>query len=224
MEIIGLVKNSFVDYPGKISAVFFTPGCNFNCWYCHNESILKETKGNYLEVNLILFLEERKELLDAVVISGGEPTLQEDLPSFIRKIKNTGLLVKLDTNGTNPEMLEQLMKEKLVDYVAMDIKQTMDKYEKIVQVPVKIDKIRRSINLLIKGDVEYEFRTTLAPGISNADVEEMAKEITGANAYYIQKYTPQKGEEDLDVHKKLVYHNALLLAQKYVKNAKLRGF
>ena len=224
MEIIGIEKNSMVDYPGKIAAVFFTPGCNFNCWYCHNKSILKEQRGSYLEVNLIRMLEERREFLDAVVISGGEPTLQSDLVNFIRKVKGMGFLVKLDTNGTNPEVLEELVKEKLIDYVAMDLKQSFDKYEEVTCVPVKIDKVRRSINFLMQGEIPYEFRTTFVVGMSPIDIENIAKEIAGANKFYIQKYNPQLGEENLDVHKKLVYHNALILAQKYVKNTKLRGF
>ncbi|PIU62016.1 anaerobic ribonucleoside-triphosphate reductase activating protein, partial [archaeon CG07_land_8_20_14_0_80_38_8] len=121
--IKGMVESSFIDYPGKIALVVFTAGCNFHCHYCHNPELVNPTPPFISEEKILLKLEKKREWLDAVVISGGEPTLHPDLPEFIKKIKDeTGLLVKLDTNGSNPEMLKKLINEKLIDYVAMDVK------------------------------------------------------------------------------------------------------
>ncbi|MEG1500318.1 MAG: anaerobic ribonucleoside-triphosphate reductase activating protein, partial [Clostridia bacterium] len=123
MEFGGFVKNSFVDFPGVISSVVFTAGCNFNCWYCHNQGLINgEIKGHIHETEVLDFLISRKGFIDGLVISGGEPTLHLGLKAFIQKVKDLGLLIKLDTNGTNPKLLEELLEENLVDFVAMDIK------------------------------------------------------------------------------------------------------
>ena len=192
MQIAGLIKNSVVDYPGKIAAVVFTPGCNLDCYYCHNRFLLsEETRGDLLPAEEVLrFLDKRKKLLDGFVISGGEPTLQEDLQEFIQKVKSLGYKIKLDTNGTNPERLKDLLDSKLLDYVAMDFKAPFLKHGQIcgIDAPPVLEKIKESIKLLLTGPIEYEFRTTFVPELKQEDILEMAEYIQGARLYVLQQY------------------------------------
>ncbi len=193
MKIGGLQKCSLIDFPGKISAIVFTIGCNFRCPYCHNPELVDETGAEVLESEIFEFLARRKNLLDAVTITGGEPTMHKDLIPFIRKIKEMGFLVKLDSNGTNPEVIEQVQKEKLVDYIAMDIKAPVDSYEKTTGRPVNSDTIRRSISLLMQGDIPYEFRTTVVKTLLPLDdFQKIGNDIRGAKRYYLQKFVPTK--------------------------------
>jgi len=190
MKIAGFQKNSFIDYPGKMAAVIFTPGCNLNCYYCHNRSLIQgdSVKSFYHHDVVLDFLKKRSGFLDGVVITGGEPTLQKGLEDFIRRIRGLGYAIKLDTNGTNPNMLQELIKKGLLDYVAMDIKASQNRYEEICGTKVIWEDIYRSIQILLKGDIEYEFRTTLAPDLTEQDLLEMARMIQGANLYALQQY------------------------------------
>lgn len=193
MLIGGLQRSSLIDYPAKISAVIFTQGCNFKCGYCHNPK-LTNYKG---QVNSLLalyqFLKSRVGKLDAVVITGGEPTLQKDLADFISKIKKMGFLIKLDTNGTNPDVLKGLIKKNLLDYIAMDIKAPLEKYQKIAGVEVDAQKISESIKLIMNSNVEYEFRTTvIASQLGLKDFEKIGALINGAEKYYLQKFVPKE--------------------------------
>lgn len=190
----GLQKSSLIDYPGKISAIIFTQGCNFACPYCHNPELgANEISTSYQAASIIEFLHSRKGKLDAVVITGGEPTLHTGLPEFIKKIKNLGFLVKLDTNGTNPKMLEQLISEKLIDYVAMDIKAPIEKYSDIVCSKVKTDNILKCIEILKNSKVDYEFRTTVVKSqLSRSDFFKIAALIQDAPRYYLQRFFPTK--------------------------------
>lgn len=158
MLIGGLQKSSLIDYPGKIAAVIFTQGCNFRCPYCHNPELVNGERGTINgkchEMAVLEFLKKRIGKLDGVVITGGEPTLHNNLPEFIKQIKNLGFAIKLDTNGTNPEMLKQLIDEKLIDYVAMDIKAPLDKYSEIVCTKVDTDKILKSIGILKNSNIK----------------------------------------------------------------------
>ncbi len=170
MKIGGLEKLSLLDYPDNIAAIIFTQGCNFRCGFCYNPMLVwptdkKNKKGLSLikEKDLFLFLESRLNRLDGVVISGGEPTIHNDLPMFIKKIKDLGLLVKLDTNGTNPGMLLKLWQEKLIDYVAMDLKAPWEKYKKVVGPKVDCSLLKKSAKILIGKRIPHEFRTTLVP-------------------------------------------------------------
>lgn len=207
MKIAGLQKNSFIDYPGKIAAVIFTPGCNLKCYYCHNYQLLAENAlaGLIPEKTVISFLQEKKGLLDAVVISGGEPTLQPDLGDFIQAVKKLGYLVKLDTNGTNPDILKKLIKQSLLDYVAMDIKAPVEKYRQICGTDEYAARISASIDLLLKGAVEYEFRTTVVPELKEEDILAMAGRIKGAGKYILQqvRYRPtETGNGDPRLYQK----------------------
>ncbi len=223
MHIGGVVKNSFVDYPGKIACTIFTIGCNYNCWYCHNSHLLS-SKDKIDENKVLEFLRERKNWLDGVVVSGGEPTLQPDLEEFIKKIKDMDYPVKLDTNGSNFDVLKRLVDNKLVDYVAMDIKAPFDKYKNITQTDVNIENVKKSIEFLKSGQVDYEFRTTFSPDLTVDDIENICKEIKGAKNYSIQKYRvveynkinmkPKNHEEHI---------RARDVAKKYVQNVLVKG-
>jgi len=194
MTFGGLEKFTLIDYPGKIACVAYTIGCNFRCPYCHNPELVDETvEARITEKELFDFLGERTHMLEGVVITGGEPTMHEDLPSVMERVKSLGYLVKLDTNGTNPVMLHQVVEGGLADYVAMDIKSPMRKYSATVARPVDIDAIRSSIDFLLSSPVEYEFRTTVIKGMQlPEDIEEIGKEIKGARRYFLQKFIPTK--------------------------------
>jgi len=194
MTFGGLEKFTLIDYPGKIACVAYTIGCNFRCPYCHNPELVDETvEARITEKELFDFLGERTHMLEGVVITGGEPTMHEDLPSVMERVKSLGYLVKLDTNGTNPVMLHQVVEGGLADYVAMDIKSPMRKYSATVARPVDIEAIQSSIDFLLSSPVEYEFRTTVIKGMQlPEDIDEIGKEIKGARRYFLQKFIPTK--------------------------------
>ena len=191
MQIAGLQKSSLLDYPSKIAAVIFTLGCNFRCPYCHNPNLITAVSSNSLfdETAVFNFLKQRQGKLDAVVVSGGEPSLQKDIAEFFRKIKDLGYLAKLDTNGTNPDVIKRLVNEKLVDYIAMDIKSPLNKYEQTVCRSIDIGKISESIEFIMSCGVEYEFRTTVVRSqLDILDFENIGKILKGAKRYYLQKF------------------------------------
>lgn len=192
-NIAGLQKTTFIDYPDKIACIVFTQGCNFRCGYCHNPELF-ENKEPLISLEAFFdFLKLRKGKLDGVVITGGEPTLQKDLKEFIKNIKDLGFVVKLDSNGTNPKILEELLKENILDYVAMDIKAPLEKYEQIVNCNVNIENIKKSIDLIMNSNIEYEFRTTvLKSQLSYEDFEKIGKLISGSKKYYLQKFVASK--------------------------------
>ena len=196
MFIIGGVqKTTLIDFPGKIAAIVFTQGCNFRCGYCHNPSLLinKSELNNYTEEDFFSFLQTRTGKLDGVVITGGEPTLQSGLYDFIKKIKQMGFAVKLDTNGTNPDVIEKLLNDNLLDYIAMDIKAPIEKYENIVCTNIKQENILRSIYLIINCKINYEFRTTVIKSqLSFDDFDKIGQMINGAKRYYMQKFVPSE--------------------------------
>lgn len=191
MEIGGIQKFSTVDYPGYTVASIFTIGCNMRCGYCHNpELVLPEQYAGAIPTEEILeFLESRRGLLDGVAISGGEPTMQPDLPAFIRNVRAMGFRIKLDTNGTNPEMLKYLIDEKLVDFVAMDIKGPLDKYVQIAARPVDLDAIETCIDLI--KTVDHEFRTTIVrTQLEPRDFEAIGELVHGAQRFALQYFIP----------------------------------
>ena len=215
-------KNSFVDYPSKISCVVFTPGCNMNCWYCHNREIINESEGAYDEEQVLEFLKKRAGFLDAVVVSGGEATLQPDLVEFIKKVKAMGYLVTLDTNGTNPEVLTNLINEKLVDYVAMDIKAPFEKYNLVTPIkPEMLENVKRSVEILKSANIAHEFRTTFAPNLTKEDIINLLREISPVKNYSLQMYVRPKFIEDkLENHKKETFEEIKEIAinEKLVEN------
>ena len=192
MRIGGLQRLTLIDYPGKIACTVFTVGCSFRCPFCHNpELVLPERfpAPNAMEKEFFEHLEKRKGKLEGVCITGGEPTIQPDIIEFIKKIKGMGFLVKLDSNGTRPLVLEKIIKEELVDYIAMDIKSSPENYSLVTGAKVDIAAIGKSVAMIMGGGIPYEFRTTVVPGLhTEQDFLKIAKWIKGAQFYYLQGY------------------------------------
>lgn len=192
MQIGGIQKTSLLDYPEKISAIVFTKGCNFRCGYCHNPELFSPSSTQAINSSEFFeFLNKRRGKLDAVVITGGEPCLQKDLLEFILKIKEFGFLVKLDTNGSFPDILRKIIPH--IDYVAMDIKAPLEKYSQIIGVNVDIRNIKESIDLIMTSGLDYEFRTTVVKSqLSEEDFLNISETIKGAKKYYLQKFRAEK--------------------------------
>ena len=194
----GIQKTTLIDFPQKVAAIVFTQGCNFCCGYCHNPELIKTCHSELVSEafsteKIFSFLKTRIGKLDGVVITGGEPTIQKDLYDFVKKIKSMGFSVKLDTNGTNPAIIEKLIKENLLDYIAMDIKAPLDKYQQITSVKCGKDNIQKSINLIMNSNIDYEFRTTVVKSqLSFDDFNKIGLLIQGAKRYYLQKFIPTK--------------------------------
>ena len=192
MNIGGLLKNTMIDYPGKLSCGIFLSGCNFDCPYCHNPELARGCSRHVAEIDpdsVYRFIETRKGFLDGVVISGGEPTLQADLYDLCRDIKEMGYPVKLDTNGSRPRVLKRLIAEGLVDYIAMDLKTDPVKYASYIQSGCNVDAILSSIKLIMDSAVAYEFRTTCVKPIVTAQiVENICRLIEGARMYSLQRF------------------------------------
>jgi pyruvate formate lyase activating enzyme len=193
MKIGGMQKLSLVDFPGKLSSIIWTIGCNFRCPFCYNSDLVFEKAQEMPEQEVLDYLKKRKEMLDAVVITGGEPLLQEDIFDFLKKIRGMDYKIKIDSNGSMPETLEQLIDERLVDYVALDIKAPPEKYEKLIGIHFDPKKIEQSINLLreneSRGNIDYEFRTTFVPKLlTKQDIFDIAKWISGSKRYYLQQF------------------------------------
>jgi len=188
----GLQKNSLIDYPGKVSCALFLAGCNFDCPYCHNPGLVtyKNGSSSLIEADAVFgFLEHRRGLLEGVVVSGGEPTLQKDLAFLCSRIKGMGYEVKLDTNGSRPAIVRELIDQGLVDYVAMDIKAEPDQYTKFICHGCRPDSILESIQVIMASSLPYEFRTTCArPIVDAAAIERIAKLISGAERYILQQF------------------------------------
>jgi pyruvate formate lyase activating enzyme len=190
MRIGGLLKFSLIDYPGKVAAVVFTAGCNFRCPFCHNpELVLPELFNPSFEVDDILaFLEKRKGQLQGVVVTGGEPTIHNDLPDFLSRIKSLGYLIKLDTNGSRPDVLQDVIDRKLVDFLAMDIKSSLENYCKATGAPIDLSAIKESISIIKGSGCEYQFRTTLLKKVvSESDLLDIMKLVGDAREYRLQK-------------------------------------
>lgn len=189
MNIAGFVKTSFVDYPGKIASVVFTKGCNLRCSYCHNLSLLDENgpSTGILPKEIFEWLSKRKGMIDAVVVSGGEPTLQKNLHVFIEELKARNLLVKLDTNGTNPDILRTLIEDELLDFIAMDLKAPLSKYERITGIrQLKLSTIRESVEVIKNSGLDHEFRTTLCPELEADDIPSLILDFEITSNYVVQ--------------------------------------
>jgi pyruvate formate lyase activating enzyme len=192
MNIGGFEKYSFIDYPGCISSVVFTVGCNFHCPYCHNPELVRPGSngpaGRLSQSDILAFLEKRRKYLDGVVITGGEPTLQPDLQQFCREVKSLGLSVKLDTNGSNPSALAALVSGGLVDYIAMDIKTDPDHYVPLISHDINPQYIKDSIRIILESGLPHEFRTTcVIPMVDSSSIRAIARLVQGADLYALQK-------------------------------------
>ncbi len=195
MHISGQQKLTLIDFPGHLATTIFTSGCNFRCPFCHNPELAMgkiekiSSSESKSETDFFKFLSARKGKIDGVCITGGEPTLQPGLVDFIKKIKACEFFVKLDTNGTRPDVLKCLLDLKLLDFVAMDIKNSPEKYSETVGVNVDVEKIKASVELIRNSFIDYEFRTTVVPGIHDyVDFLAIANWLSGSKAYYLQEY------------------------------------
>lgn len=191
MRIAGFQKCSLIDYPKKICAIVFTQGCNFRCPYCHNPELTNRRVYRELipEKDILAFLEKRQAVLEGVEISGGEPLLHKDLPRFVRIIKQIGYAVKLDTNGSYPKELKKIIDNRLVDYIAMDIKAPLEKYNFVAGVDVDVKSVERSIRIIMRCGLDYQFRTTVVKALLNIeDLKRICELIKGARSYVLQAF------------------------------------
>jgi len=189
MNIGGLQKTSLLDYPDNLSAIIWTVGCNFHCPFCYNKDIVEGKTGLISEEELFVFLEKRKGLIEGLVITGGEPLIQEDITDFCEKVKRLGYLIKIDTNGTYPEKLRELFDKKLVDYIAMDVKAPNSKYDELTDVKTDIKKIEKSIEIIRNSKLDYEFKTTFVPELlTKEDIVSIAKWLKGSKRFYLQQF------------------------------------
>lgn len=229
MKLIGLQKMTVLDFPGRVACIVFTFGCNFRCPFCHNASlVMGEGESDITEEEFFAYLKKRQGILDGVVVTGGEPLLQKDIEDFLRKIKSLGYEIKLDTNGTFPEKLKNIVNEGLVDYVAMDIKNAPEYYA-ITSGKEDIDltKIKESVDFLInEAQVEYEFRTTVVAQFHSESVmDEIGEMIKGAKNYYLQGFV-DSGDligENLSALPKANMQKMADRVSQYVQNVSLRG-
>lgn len=195
MKIGGLQKVSLIDYPGLICASIFFQGCNFQCSYCHNPELVNPMLFHpcLRESEVLDFLKARRGKIDAVTITGGEPTIQDDLIFFIKKIKKMGFAVKLDTNGSQPQVIKSLLAERMLDFIAMDIKGPLEKYASIAGVPVAEEKIMESVKSIVEAKIPHEFRTTIVKSqLAEKDILKIATLISGAGKYALQKFVGVK--------------------------------
>lgn len=229
MNILGLTKTTLLDYPEHVAATIFTGGCNFRCPFCHNRDIVFQNNIEAIDIEEILsFLIKRKNILSGVCITGGEPTLNNDLGEFIQRIKDIGYKVKLDTNGSNPDMLQDLIDKGLIDYCAMDIKNSREKYAVTCGYPyLNIESIEKSKDILLHQDkIEYEFRTTVVKELhSLEDMVNIAKWIQGAKHYFIQSYKDceQVICKGYSAYEDEVLENIVKACSLYVADTRLRG-
>ncbi len=231
MKIGGLQKLTLIDYPGKLACIIFLSGCNFRCSWCYSpELVVPEKIKEHPELKkeeLFAFLEKRKGKIEGVVFCGGEPTVDPELLQFAGEIKREGFSIKLDTNGSNPEVLKELLENKLLDYIAMDIKAPIERYQEVTGVKVDTDKIKESIEIIKNSGIEYEFRTTLIPGIhQEKDAVKMGKLIEGAEKYFLQNFLPEKTIDEGFLAKKPFtreeLENLKRAAEPFVQECKIR--
>ncbi len=233
MILSGLQKSTLIDYPGKIAAVIFTAGCNLRCGYCHNpemvlpDQIMTHSSFHISENIFFNFLDRRAGILDGVSICGWEPTIHRDLPDFCRKIKAKWFSVKLDTNGRDPDMIARLIDEDLVDYFAMDIKYTWEKYPTLVWSAIDQKKYEKSIELIMTRAKDYEFRSTIIDGVhTSEDIRKMASYIAWAKIYYLQNYRSDVTLDPLFVWNPFFdgeLKNFQIIAEESVKRCELRN-
>lgn len=229
MEIHGFLKTTLLDYPGRVACTVFSGGCNFRCPYCHNGDLVLAPKSLPLipKEEVLSHLRKRQGVLDGVCITGGEPTLQPDLETFLGEIKDLGYQIKLDTNGSRPEVLKSLLKKGLVDYVAMDIKHAPKRYPDICNVPdFSIEPIEESVSFLLAGSIPYEFRTTVVKELHRReDFEQIGAWIAGADAYYLQAYreTEQVIHPVFSSYTKKELEEIRSLLEKYLSRVEIRG-
>ncbi len=231
MHIKAVLPASVIEYPEHIADVLYVGVCNFRCPYCYNVDLVMrpEELPDLDSAEVLHELEARRGFVDGVVVSGGEPTLQPELVTFLSEVSALGLAVKLDTNGSRPDVLERCLERQIVDYVAMDIKSSMDKYQAAVGVPVDSERLRRSIRLLLHSEIDYEFRTTVVPSLVEAsDVQAILGLIAGARRYYLQSFRPDwtigwGREAPMGAPAPVFLHELAAMANDFVQCVGVRG-
>lgn len=231
VRIKGFNRTSLLDWDGRVAAVIYLPGCNFRCPFCHNrELVLTPEEYDDIPFEFVeAYVKENAEFLDGIVVTGGEPTIHKDLPALIRRIKGLGVKVKLDTNGTDPDMLKDLIDAKLIDFVAMDLKAPLDEtYNELAGAKVDIEKVKRSIRIIMESGIDYEFRTTMVPiMLKPEDYERMAAYVGTARKLVLQHFSPHNTiDPNLSVIKPLDEGKVRLIAERckpYVRRLVIRG-
>ena len=227
MRFGGVQKTSFIDYPGEISAVLFTQGCNYNCAYCHNADLIPFKDNADESERVIADLVSRKKNVRAVTITGGEPTLQRDLPQFMKRLKDEGFKVKLDTNGSNPDSLKMILSKGLADYVAMDAKTSLKRYPELAFVGVS-ERVQAASRIIMDSGAEYEFRTTAFPPlVGENEMQDISQWLDGAENYYLQQFNPAYTNNPeakfIAPYPVKTLSRLLEIIRPSVKNASLRG-
>ena len=229
MKISGFQKLTLLDFPQHVAATVFTGGCNLRCPFCHNALLVTELgeAEEYSEDEVLSYLKKRAGILDGVCITGGEPLLQPDIAEFIKRVRELGLAIKLDTNGTYPEKLRELIGGGLIDYVAMDIKNSRKRYAETTGTDgINVEDIDKSIRILLSGSVDYEFRTTVVRELHEAeDIEKIAEWISGAKRYFLQNFVDSGNliGKNLTAHDRQTLDTMRFLAQKHIDFVELRG-
>lgn len=229
MKFYGMQKMTLLDYPGYVACTLFTGGCNFRCPFCHNALLVLDLDENYTipEEEVLAFLKKRQGLLDGVCVTGGEPLINKDIGDFLSKVKELGFKIKLDTNGTNPALLKELVSQKLVDYVAVDIKNSPEKYAETVGLKsFDMSTINETVNFLMTGCVDYEFRTTVTKQFhTEKSMEEAARFIRGAKRYFLQNFVDSGNliGSGITGQSKEEMEKLLAVVKKYVPDSCLRG-
>lgn len=229
MTVCGFQKLTLLDFPGKVAATVFTGGCNLRCPFCHNAKLVTDTAETPVLATeeVLAYLQRRRGILDGVCVTGGEPTLQPDLPDFLGELRKMGYAVKLDTNGTRPDILRSLIAQDLVDHVAMDIKNCREKYGITAgKIPFDLSPIEESIRLLMSGNTSYEFRTTVVRGIHTAnDIAALGAWIAGADRYFLQGFVDSGSliGGGFEAFSPEEMHRFLDTVRQYIPNAQLRG-
>ena len=226
MRIAGFQKLTLLDFPNKVSCIIFTQGCNYKCPYCHNSGLLGHSNEDLIdESEIFSYLNKRKGVIDGIVISGGEPTIQKDLIFFMKRVKELGFLIKLDTNGSNPDVVEQIINQNLADYIAMDIKNILEDYKDITDVKPNVEKLRRSIELIKKSQIDHEFRTTIIKNIHDIKrIKKICSYVDG-DKMFLQNF--EKSENVLGKHLEPFSKEELIQIKEEMKgkfpNVKVRG-
>ena len=229
MKFYGMQKMTLLDYPGYVACTLFTGGCNFRCPFCHNALLVLDLDENYTipEEEVLAFLKKRQGLLDGVCVTGGEPLINKDIGDFLSKVKELGFKIKLDTNGTNPALLKELVSQNLVDYVAVDIKNSPEKYAETVGLKsFDMSTINETVNFLMSGCVDYEFRTTVTKQFhTEKSMEEAARFIRGAKRYILQNFVDSGNliGSGITGQSKEEMEKLLAVVKKYVPDSCLRG-
>ena len=229
MKFYGMQKMTLLDYPGYVACTLFTGGCNFRCPFCHNALLVLDLDENYTipEEEVLAFLKKRQGLLDGVCVTGGEPLINKDIGDFLSKVKELGFKIKLDTNGTNPALLKELVSQNLVDYVAVDIKNSPEKYAETVGLKsFDMSSINETVNFLMTGSVDYEFRTTVTKQFhTEKSREEAARFIRGAKRYFLQNFVDSGNliGSGITGQSKEEMEKLLSVVKKYVPDSCLRG-